>query len=78
LYVRDLVGSVVRPVKELKGFQKVMLKKGETKQLTFNLTPEDLKFFNNEIQYINEAGDYELFIGSSSDASLKANFKLTL
>jgi len=78
LYVRDLVGSVVRPVKELKGFQKVMLKKGETKQVSFTLTPEDLKFFNNEIQYINEAGDYKLFVGSSSDASLKANFKLTL
>jgi len=65
-------------VKELKGFQKIMLKKGETKQLTFTLTPEDLKFYNNEIEYINEAGDYELFIGNSSDAGLKANFKLTL
>lgn len=78
LYIRDLFGCVVRPVKELKGFQKVMLKKGETRQLTFTLTPEDLKFFNNEIEYINEAGDYELFVGSSSDASLKANFKLIL
>ena len=78
LYVRDLFGCVVRPVKELKGFQKVMLKKGETKQITFTLTLEDLKFFNNEIEYINEDGDYELFVGSSSDASLKANFKLAL
>ncbi|ADQ78405.1 glycoside hydrolase family 3 domain protein [Paludibacter propionicigenes WB4] len=78
LYIRDLFGCVVRPVKELKGFQKVMLKKGETRQITFTLTPEDLKFFNNEIEYINEAGDYELFVGSSSDASLKANFKLIL
>jgi len=78
LYIRDLFGCVVRPVKELKGFQKVMLKKRETKQLTFTLTPEDLKFFNNEIEYINEDGDYELFVGSSSDASLKANFKLAL
>ena len=71
-------GCVVRPVKELKGFQKIMLKKGETKQVTFTLTPKDLKFYNNEIEYINEAGDYEVFIGNSSDAGLKANFKLTL
>lgn len=78
LYIRDLYGSVVRPVKELKRFQKVMLKKGETKQITFILTPEDLKFFDNKIEYINEAGDYELFVGNSSEASLKADFKLTL
>ena len=78
LYVRDLFGCVVRPVKELKGFQKVFLKKGESKSLTFSITSNDLKFYNDQIEYINEAGDYEILIGNSSDTSLKANFKLTL
>ena len=78
LYVRDLFGCVVRPVKELKGFQKVFLKKGENKSLTFNIKSDDLKFYNDQIEYINEAGDYEILIGNSSDTSLKANFKLTM
>ena len=78
LYVRDLVGCVVRPVKELKGFQKLFLKKGESKLVTFSITPDNLKFYNDQIQYINEAGDYEIFIGNSSDTNLKDNFKLTL
>ena len=78
LYVRDLVGCVVRPVKELKGFQKLFLKKGESRLVTFNITPNNLKFYNDQIQYINEAGDYEIFIGNSSNANLKGNFKLTL
>lgn len=77
LYIRDLFGCVVRPVKELKGFQKVFLKKGENKSLTFNITPDDLKFYNDQIEYINETGDYEIAIGNSSDTSIKANFKLT-
>jgi len=78
LYVRDLIGCVVRPVKELKGFQKLFLKKGESRLVTFNITPDNLKFYNDQIQYINEAGDYEIFIGNSSNANLKGNFKLTL
>jgi beta-glucosidase len=78
LYVRDLFGCVVRPVKELKGFKKLFLKKGENQSVTFNITPSDLKFYNDEVKLINEAGDYELFIGNSSDAILKSKFKLTL
>ncbi len=78
LYVRDLFGCVVRPVKELKGFKKLFLKKGENQSITFNITPSDLKFYNDEVKLINEAGDYELFIGNSSDANLKSKFKLTL
>jgi Beta-glucosidase-related glycosidases len=77
LYVSDLFGCVIRPVRELKGFKKVFLKKGETQTVTFTLTPEDLKFYNNELQYINETGDYELFVGNSSEATLKGRFKLT-
>ena len=78
LYVRDLFGCVVRPVKELKGFKKLFLKKGENQSVTFNITPSDLKFYNDEVKFINEAGDYELFVGNSSDANLKSKFKLTL
>lgn len=78
LYVRDLVGCVVRPVKELKGFQKIFLKKGETKTATFHITPDNLKFYNDQIEYINEVGDYEIFVGNASDTNLKGNFRLTL
>jgi beta-glucosidase len=76
LYIHDLVASVVRPVKELKGFQKTVLKKGETKSLTFSLTPEDLKFYNNDNRLVNETGEYEVFVGNSSTASLKSKFTL--
>jgi beta-glucosidase len=78
LYVRDLFGCVVRPVKELKGFKKLFLNKGESQTVTFTLTPGDLKFYNDKVKFINEAGDYELFVGNSSNATLKSKFKLTL
>ena len=78
LYIRDLVGCVVRPVKELKGFQKVFLKKGETKSINFSITPNELKFYNDQVKSINEPGDYEIFVGNSSDATLKESFVLTL
>jgi beta-glucosidase len=78
LYIRDLVGCVVRPVKELKGFQKVFLKKGETKSINFSITPNELKFYNDQVKNINEPGDYEIFVGNSSNATLKGNFILTL
>ena len=76
LYVRDLFGCVVRPVKELKGFQKIFLKKGESKTVEFTLTPADLKFYDYNSSYINEAGDYEVFVGNSSTCQLKTNFTL--
>ena len=63
LYIRDLVGSNTRPVKELKGFQKVYLKAGESKKVTFKISPEDLKFFNNQLKYDWEAGDFDIMIG---------------
>lgn len=66
LYVRDMVGSVTRPVKELKGFQKVELKAGESKTVSFSITPEDLKFYNYDLKYDWEAGDFEIMIGSNS------------
>jgi len=76
LYIRDLFGSVVRPVKELKGFQKVFLKKGESKEVMFTLTVDDLRFYNDKLQYIYEPGDFKLFIGGSSDKTKEAGFKL--
>ncbi len=76
LYIRDVVGSITRPVKELKGFQKVFLKKGESKKVTFNITPEDLKFYNNELKFDWEAGDFDIMIGTDSEQvkTLKINW----
>lgn len=76
LYVRDLVGCVVRPVRELKGFHKVMLKAGETKPVSFELTSSDLKFYNDKAEYIHEAGNYDLYVGNSSVGGLKGSFEL--
>ncbi|MDP4270675.1 MAG: beta-glucosidase BglX [Bacteroidota bacterium] len=66
LYIRDLVGSITRPVKELKGFRKIALKAGESKTVTFEITPEDLKFYNSDLQYDWESGEFEIQIGTNS------------
>ena len=66
LYIRDLVGKVVRPVKELKGFQKIFLKKGESKTVSFNITPEDLKFYDDELNFDWESGEFDIMIGTNS------------
>ncbi|WP_412463888.1 beta-glucosidase BglX [Flavobacterium mekongense] len=76
LYIRDLVGSVTRPVKELKGFKKISLKKGETKTVSFEITVEDLKFYNSDLQFVAEPGRFQLFIGTNSDATDKIDFDL--
>jgi beta-glucosidase len=77
LYVRDLVGSITRPVKELKGFQKVFLKAGESKTLTFKLTAADLAFYNSDLKFKSELGDFKVFVGTSSADVLEASFELT-
>ncbi len=66
LYIRDLFGKVVRPVKELKGFQKIFIKKGESKKVDFKLTPEDLKFFDNDLNYDWEGGGFDIMVGTNS------------
>ena len=66
LYIRDLVGKVVRPVKELKGFQKIMVKKGESKYVNFKLTPEDLKFYDDALNYDWESGEFDIMVGTDS------------
>jgi len=76
LYIRDLVGSLTRPVKELKGFQKVFLKAGESKTLTFTLTAADLAFYNTDLKFKAEPGDFKVFVGSSSASGLEAGFEL--
>lgn len=76
LYVRDLVGSIVRPVKELKGFQRVELKAGESKTVEFKLTTDDLAFYGKDFVKRAETGDFNLWIGSSSKDGLKAEFAI--
>lgn len=66
LYIRDLFGKVVRPVKDLKGFQKIFIKKGESKKVDFKLTPEDLKFFDDELNFDWEGGEFDIMIGTNS------------
>lgn len=67
LYVADKVASMVRPVKELKGFQKVFIPKGQTKRIDFTLNVRDLGFWNNSMQYIVEPGSFEIMIGPNSE-----------
>lgn len=66
LYVRDLVGSISRPVKELKGFERITLKPGESRKVDFKITPEMLKFYNFDLKEVNEPGDYDVMIGPNS------------
>jgi beta-glucosidase len=75
-YVRDLVGSVTRPVKELKGFEKITLKTGESKNVTFTITPDMLAFHRLDMTYGTEPGDYKLFIGGNSRDVKETGFSL--
>ena len=76
LYVKDEFGSVTRPVKELKGFRKLLLKKGERKTVEFELSTDDLRFYNIDMKFVAEPGDFEVSVGGSSDANLKDKFVL--
>jgi beta-glucosidase len=76
LYVRDLVGSVTRPVKELKGFQRIYLNPGETKTVTFDLLTSDLKFYDIDMEYTVEPGDFTVWIGPHSAGDLHGQFQL--
>jgi len=77
LYLHDVVRSITPPMRELKGFKKVMLKKGESRTIKITLTPENLKFYNSSLDFISEAGIFEAFIGSNSNATNKVEFELT-
>jgi beta-glucosidase len=76
LYVRDMVGSYVRPLKELKGFQKVMLKAGESKTLTFNIEPSMLSYLDENGNTLLESGNFKIFVGGNSRDVLEADLKL--
>jgi len=75
-YIRDMVGSVTRPVKELKGFEKIFLKAGESKEVSFTITPDLLAFHRLDMTYGTEPGDFKLFIGGNSRDVKETSFKL--
>ena len=74
LYIRDLVGSITRPVKELKGFEIANLKAGDSKQVVFHITTDQLKFYNYDLKYDWESGDFEIMVGPNSRDVKKAVF----
>ena len=76
LYIHDPVASVTRPIQELKGFEKIMLKAGEGQTVTFELGPDELGFFNNQRQYVLELGTFHVMVGGSSVGGLKGTFEL--
>jgi len=76
LYIRDLVGSVTRPVKELKGFKKVFLKAGEQKDITYSITANDLKFYTINMKFVAEPGKFKVFVGANSVDLMEADFEL--
>lgn len=76
MYLQDLVGSVARPVRELKGFEKVALSAGEKKTITFTITEEMLRFYDRNMNYVSEPGEFKVYVGGNSDAELSAGFQL--
>ena len=71
LYIRDVIASVTRPVKELKGFEMIALNPSETKTVTFKLTKDELGFYNNQREFVVEPGEFKIFVGGSSDSNLE-------
>jgi len=76
LYMQDVVASIVRPVRELKAFEKVLLKPGESREITFTLDARDLSFYNDNLELVAEPGTFHLYIGGNSQATQKASFTL--
>ena len=76
LYIRDLFASVVRPVKELKGFQQVKLAPGESRTIRFNITVDDLRFYNEQLQYIWEPGAFKIYIAKDAAHNNEAAFEV--
>jgi beta-glucosidase len=74
LYLRDLVGSVTRPVKELKGFERITLQSGEKRRIQFRLTPQHLGFYNRDMRFVVEPGTFRVTLGTSSTDGLEATF----
>lgn len=76
LYIRDLVGSLTRPVRQLRGFERVSLKPGETRTVQFTLGPADLGFYNRQMQFVVERGAFKVWAGPSSAEGLEADFEV--
>ncbi|MDO6819789.1 beta-glucosidase BglX [Zobellia sp. 1_MG-2023] len=76
LYLRNVVRSVTPPMRELKGFKKIFLMKGETKTVKLILQPEDLKFYNAALEFVAEPGEFQVFVGTDATADLKTSFTL--
>jgi beta-glucosidase len=76
LYIKDEVGSITRPLKELKGFQKIFLKKGESKTITFSIDEKTLRFYNADLKHISEKGSFQLYIGSNAAVENGVSFQL--
>ncbi|MNG22557.1 Periplasmic beta-glucosidase precursor [compost metagenome] len=76
LYVQDIAASMSRPIKELKNFQKVMLKAGEERTVRFQISEEDLKFYNTQLQWAAEPGEFNVQIGLDSQAVQQQRFEL--
>jgi len=77
LYIRDLVGNVTRPVKELKGFRRIRLEPGESQTVSFTIHTDELAFFNRKMELVTEPGQFHVWIGGSSDAELWGEFEVT-
>ncbi len=76
LYLRDVVRSITPPNKQLKGFKKIALRKGESKEVSITLSPEELKFYNSGLEFVAEPGEFEVFVGTNSEELLKTVFIL--
>lgn len=76
LYVRDMVGDVTRPVKELKGFSKVLIRKGQKVTVAFTLLPQDLSYYHQDMSYTYDPGEFEIFIGTSSEQVKSSAFTI--
>jgi len=76
LYIQDMMGSITRPVKELKGFKKLLIRKGETVPVSFTLTAGNLSFYHPDLRKYWEPGEFKAYMGGSSDAVISASFKL--
>ena len=76
LYIKDEVGSITRPLKELKGFQKIFLKKGESRTVTFTIDEKMLRFYNADLKHVSEKGGFQVYIGTNSSIENSATFQL--
>ncbi len=74
LYIRDVAASMARPVKELKGFQRVTLRPGEKRRIEFTLDADSLGFYNREMKFVVEPGEFKVMVGSSSEDLIESKF----